>query len=180
MKRFICLVILILIGTCTPAYSFNFGRVSTVTITENGIIVRTGSGTAAARTITGSGRVAITNGDGVSGNPVISVTGDFEPFTIASPDSGDEYLWFKAPTAMTVTDIHAICIGGTSIVIDVQECDGAGANCATLDATITADTDGAEDDGTLSNGAIDAGDWVKIVMGTETGTVGSVTVVIFY
>lgn len=44
-------------------------------ISSNGVIVRTGSGTAAARTITGtSNQITITNGDGVSGNPTIEAS----------------------------------------------------------------------------------------------------------
>lgn len=39
----------------------------------NGIIVRTGAGTVAARTLTGSTHISVTNGDGVSGNPTVSV-----------------------------------------------------------------------------------------------------------
>jgi hypothetical protein len=40
----------------------------------NGILTRTGSGTVSARTITGTaGSVTVTNGDGVSGNPTISL-----------------------------------------------------------------------------------------------------------
>ena len=66
------------------------------------------------------------------------------------------------------------------MVIDVQECDSAGANCATVDATIECDADGAEDDGTLSNGAIDAGDWIKLDIGTVTGEVSQVAVSIYY
>jgi hypothetical protein len=42
-------------------------------ISTNGIYARTGNGTAAARTITGSGSdIIIANGDGVAGNPTIS------------------------------------------------------------------------------------------------------------
>lgn len=41
-------------------------------ISSNGILCRTGSGTAAARTITGSGGITVTNGDGASGNITIS------------------------------------------------------------------------------------------------------------
>ena len=41
----------------------------------NGLIVRTGSGTVAGRTLTAGTGITITNGDGVSGNPVISATG---------------------------------------------------------------------------------------------------------
>lgn len=44
-------------------------------INANGIYARTGAGTAAARTITGTeGVIAVTNGNGVSGNPTISAT----------------------------------------------------------------------------------------------------------
>lgn len=43
-------------------------------LSSNGLIARTGSGTAAVRTITGTtNETAITNGDGVSGNPTIGL-----------------------------------------------------------------------------------------------------------
>jgi hypothetical protein len=41
----------------------------------NGLIARTGAGTVAARTITGGSNISVTNGDGVSGNPTIAITG---------------------------------------------------------------------------------------------------------
>lgn len=79
-------------------------------------------------------------------------------FAVKTPVDADDFLLFKAQTAMTITDIHVIAQGGTSISVDIQECNSSGASCATVDAVITADTDGAEDDGALSNGTIDAGD----------------------
>ena len=43
-------------------------------LAANGIIARTGSGTVAARTLTaGSTKIAVTNGDGVAGNPIVDV-----------------------------------------------------------------------------------------------------------
>jgi len=42
-------------------------------LATNGIIARTGTDTVAARTITASTGVTVTNGDGVSGNPTISI-----------------------------------------------------------------------------------------------------------
>lgn len=103
-----------------------------------------------------------------------------ENFVVKTPVDADDFLLFKAQTAITITDIHVIAQGGTSISVDIQECDSAGANCATVDAAITADTDGAEDDGALSNGSIDAGDWVKVVLGAPSGTVDFLTGSIYY
>lgn len=42
-------------------------------LATNGMIVRTGAGSVAARTITGAGPVSVTNGNGVAGNPSIAV-----------------------------------------------------------------------------------------------------------
>ena len=103
-----------------------------------------------------------------------------ENFAIKSPVDADDVLMFKAQQAITITDIHVLAQGGGTISVDIQECDSAGANCATVDAAISADSDGAEDDGTLSNGAIDAGDWVKLVLAAPSGTVNFLTGSIYY
>lgn len=44
-------------------------------LASNGLIARTGAGTASVRTLTAGAGVTITNGDGVSGNPTIAVAG---------------------------------------------------------------------------------------------------------
>ena len=88
--------------------------------------------------------------------------------------SAEEWLIFKDSIGITITDIHCITDTGTT-VIDIQECSSTGGSCATVDATITCDSDGAEDDGALSNGAIDAGDWVKLVIGTTSSNVVSIS-----
>lgn len=47
-------------------------------LNTNGIFVRTGASTVAARTITGTvDRISVTNGDGVSGNPVIDIASTY-------------------------------------------------------------------------------------------------------
>ena len=103
-----------------------------------------------------------------------------ENFAIKSPVDADDVLMFKAQRAITVTDIHVLAQGGGTISVDIQECDSAGANCATVDAAISADSDGAEDDGAISNGAIDAGDWVKLVLAAPSGTVNFLSGSIYY
>lgn len=42
-------------------------------LTTTGMLARTGTGTVAARTITGSSGLSVTNGDGISGNPTIAL-----------------------------------------------------------------------------------------------------------
>lgn len=104
-------------------------------------------------------------------------------FTLPNPADGSDALLFRAQQAMTVTDIHCIvdpADSAESISLDLQECDATGDNCASVDAAITCDNDGAEDDGTLGNAAIDAGDWVKMVVGAPTGTVSALTFSLYW
>jgi hypothetical protein len=42
-------------------------------LATTGLIARTGSGTAATRTVTGAARIIVTNGDGVAGNPTLDL-----------------------------------------------------------------------------------------------------------
>jgi hypothetical protein len=61
------------IGTDVQAFDSDLTAVAGLSST--GMISRTGTGTAAVRTITASTGISISNGDGVSGNPTISNTG---------------------------------------------------------------------------------------------------------
>lgn len=60
------------IGTNVQAYDADLDALAALSTT--GIVARTGAGTAAVRTITGTaGRISVANGDGVSGNPTIDL-----------------------------------------------------------------------------------------------------------
>lgn len=103
-------------------------------------------------------------------------------FTILDPVAADNSMLFKARYAMTVSNVHCLAQGGGSITLQILECDSAGANCAGIDGstTITCDSDGAADDGSLSNASIDAGDWVQVLYGAPSGTVNTLTYSIYY
>jgi hypothetical protein len=63
-------------GTFSSVTVDTYGRVTAGTdiITSNGLVARTATGTFAARTITGTtNQIDVTNGNGVSGNPTISL-----------------------------------------------------------------------------------------------------------
>lgn len=66
-------------------------------ISSNGLIARTGAGTAAARTLTaGSAAVSVTNGDGVSGNPTVDL-----------PDSGASAATYGSASETVTAAVNA-------------------------------------------------------------------------
>lgn len=74
-------------------------------VASNGLLTRTGAGTALARTLTGtSNQVTVTNGDGVAGNPTLSLPQDIH--TTASPTF----------TGLTVTSVTGASGGGAITV----------------------------------------------------------------
>jgi hypothetical protein len=78
-------------------------------LATSGVIARTGSGTVAARTITAGPGIAITNGDGVSGNPTITARSTVLSQTSQSsfgPNISlyDMYALTAQNTTLTITD----------------------------------------------------------------------------
>jgi hypothetical protein len=64
------------VGVDVQAWDADLDAVAGLAV--NGMIARTGAGTAAARTITAGTGISVANGDGVSGNPTIAATSILE------------------------------------------------------------------------------------------------------
>ncbi len=93
-----------------------------------------------------------------------------ESFPREGPGNGDSFLWFEAEAALTVTRVSCICEAATSAVMTPRECDSAGDNCTDIEAALTCDVDGNVISSGIDNGSLDAGDWMRIDVGTVTGS----------
>lgn len=86
-------------------------------LASNGMIARTGAGTAAARTITAGTGISVTNGDGVSGNPTISSSEAFSS-TIATTSGTSVNLSTAVPAGVRRIDIipDAVSLSGADFL----------------------------------------------------------------
>ncbi len=75
------------IGTTIQAYDADLAAVTG--LASNGLITRTGAGTAAVRSVASGTGITVTNGDGVSGNPTVAVTGSLSSLAGLSLVQGD-------------------------------------------------------------------------------------------
>lgn len=100
----------------------------------------------------------------------------------SDPNNADAVIVWKAPYDLTLTGVDCTATGGTSIVMSIEECSSAGTSCVAaggasplLTAAITCSS-GANTSGTISDGTVDSGDWVRVLFGAETGTVTTATI----
>lgn len=90
---------------------------------------------------------------------------------IESPTDSDNLLFVRAPSALTVSAVNCIANAATSVVLTVQECDANGGSCTTVaTGTCTTSNSGL----TVSDSSVDSSDWLRVDVGTVTGTPGHV------
>jgi hypothetical protein len=85
---------------------------------NNGLISRTGNGTVAARSITGSNGITVANGDGVSANPVIS------PTVASQAEAEAGVISTKLMTPERVAQAISALGPSTSVVLEVFTASG--------------------------------------------------------
>lgn len=102
------------IGTDVQAYDADLGALAG--LSSAGMITRTGAGTASVRTITGtSNEVSVANGDGVSGNPTLSLPATID---LGGKDS------LEIPNGAGGTTVNAtgeVCIDSTSKTLNFYD-----------------------------------------------------------
>lgn len=109
-------------------------------LSSNGLVARTGSGTAAARTVTAGTAITVTNGDGVSGNPTVAFEGSIGAVAVTATADNDGTLssGTYTPTPVggnfkTVSNAGAFTLAAPSVsgdytlVIQITNATGAGA-----------------------------------------------------
>jgi len=104
---------------------------------------------------------------------------------VGDPVNGDVRFgprWWTGDPIRTITNISCIITesdaGSPTVAVTLAECTEAGASCGTSRVTegLTCDNDGATDDGSIGNAAIDSLAVMKLTIGTTGTNVSSVTV----
>ncbi len=103
-------------------------------------------------------------------------------FMITNPTSSADSPTWETPVGITISAVHLLCVGGTNVVGQLWEYDTNGANGATVDASDITGTAGTtvNDDGSLSNPSIDAGDWVGWKTTSVSGAVNKALITFDY
>lgn len=134
----------------------------------------------ATRSLTPSHRQLQGGGVGLTLDADIELYRDTKCITTSSPTASDDWLFFRAESALTVTGIDCMVVGGTSVATLVKECDGNGANCSNIEASITCGTTNTTEASSIDNASVDAGDWIRVDPGTVTGAVTQLSVCVTF
>lgn len=106
---------------------------------------------------------------------------DTKCMTIESPADVDNFLFLIVEANSTVIGIDCLTTAATNIPVTVQECDASGGTCGTTEAAITCDTSGPNSEAAgIDDAAWDAGDWIRLDMGTPSGTPTQLSVCVTY
>lgn len=102
----------VVIGTDVQGYDADLAALAALSST--GLLARTGAGTAAARTVTGSTGLTVTNGDGVSGNPTLTLDATLAGIS-AVTTAADQLVYSSGVDTFTTT---AFTAAGRALVDD--------------------------------------------------------------
>lgn len=102
-------------------------------------------------------------------------------FVLTNPTATSDGPIARIPAAINITAVHVLCMDGTNIIGQLWEYDSNGLNGATVDADITATAGtNANDDGSLTNPGIAAGNYLGWKTTSVSGAVTKVIVTFEY
>lgn len=125
-------------------------------LSSNGFFVRTGAGTVAARSIavSGSGLSTVTNADGVSGNPTLSLTAALSSVGGLTP-AADKLAYYTGSSTATLTDLSSFARG----LLDDVDNNAARSTLGLGTIATQAANNVAITGGSIDNITIDGGTW---------------------
>jgi hypothetical protein len=149
-------VLSVLVGSVVQAWAAILDAIAA--LSSNGLIARTAAGTVAARTITAGTNINVSNGDGVSGNPTVGITG-----TIPIANGGTNSATALSGSSIMVSDGSKVIQGtaGTSS----QVLHGNASGTPTYGAVALA----TEVSGTLADGSLSSNVPLKNATNAFTG-----------
>jgi len=86
-----------------------------------------------------------------------------------------DWFFYRTDAAITVTGIDCIVDAATSAVLTLRECDANGGTCGATEAAITCATTNTTEAAGIDDAAVDAGDWMRVLRGTVTGSPAQAT-----
>jgi hypothetical protein len=130
--------------------------------------------------VTGTAPIVVT-GDSSTDTLTISITLNHNKcIVIENPTSGDNFLFFRTESALTVTGIDCLVIGGTSVSTTLNECSADAGSCGATEAAITCATTNTTEASGVDDSAVDAGDYMMVDPGTVTGAVTQLILCVTY
>jgi len=99
---------------------------------------------------------------GTIGTPVFSIP-------VTNPAGSEDFLIWRAPVAITITAVNGVCMDGTNLTCQINECDANGDNAVEIcsDTAVTVSNTAL----TITNAVVDAGDYISFTSSAETGDV---------
>ena len=81
-----------------------------------------------------------------------------------------DHLFFRPDTDITLTGIDCIVGSAASLALTLRECDANGVNCTVSEAPITCGMTNTTETGAIDDPTVAAGDYLRVLLGTKTGT----------
>lgn len=104
----------------------------------------------------------------------------FKSFVLTNPTAGATYTIFRAPSNLTITNLHGVQVGGTNLVGMLTECDSNGLNPVKINSTDTTLLTSNVSLSSFSNPSIDSGDYIGWSNTSINGAVSKATITFEY